>query len=380
MVQMLNSSKNDKLKQLSKLYRKKYREREKRYVIEGVHLIKEALLNGQIPEEVFVREGFEKTDEGKDIISALKSGGADIYYVSAGIFDRAVDTETPQGIAALSAMPETDFLRAAACCISLDENIHDSSTDESIYSDGVDKSTYGSGLDERPHCGGVTGEGLHCGGLDERPHCGGVTGEGLQGSGLDERPHCGGVTDEGSHCGGLDEGSHCGGVTDEGLQGSGADDDLGSVSSNVVVLDRLQDPGNIGTIIRTADAAGFRDILVMKGTADIFSPKTVRAAAGSLYRVRFSFASEPSEALNLLKTLGKKIACTSPAAEKSYFEEDIAENIALIIGNEANGACEEFMLNSDIRLLIPMEGSIESLNAAAAASIIMYESVRQRSI
>ncbi len=342
MVQMLNSSKNDKLKQLSKLYRKKYREREKRYVIEGVHLIKEALLNGQIPEEVFVREGFEKTDEGKDIISALKSGGADIYYVSAGIFDRAVDTETPQGIAALSAMPETDFLRAAACCISLDENIHDSSTDESICSDGVDESTYGSGLDERTHCGGVTDEGLHCGGLDE--------------------------------------GSHCGGVTDEGLRGGGADDDLGSVSSNVVVLDRLQDPGNIGTIIRTADAAGFRDILVMKGTADIFSPKTVRAAAGSLYRVRFSFASEPSEALNLLKTLGKKIACTSPAAEKSYFEEDIAENIALIIGNEANGACEEFMLNSDIRLLIPMEGSIESLNAAAAASIIMYESVRQRSI
>lgn len=148
--------------------------------------------------------------------------------------------------------------------------------------------------------------------------------------------------------------------------------------SNVIVLDRLQDPGNIGTVIRTADAAGFRRILVMKGTADIFSPKTVRAAAGSLYRTRFAYADEPEEALRLLAEHGYRTICTSPRAEKYYFDTDIAGSAALIIGNEANGACDEFMEMADLKVSIPMEGSIESLNASVAAAVIMYESVRQR--
>ena len=151
-----------------------------------------------------------------------------------------------------------------------------------------------------------------------------------------------------------------------------------SGTENIVVLDRLQDPGNIGTIIRTADAAGFGGAIVMKGTADLFSPKTVRAAAGSLYRVKLFFSDDPEETMRLIAENGKKSICTSPHGGELYFNADLAKNTALIIGNEASGACAEFLNDSDIRITLPMEGTIESLNAAVSAYIVMYESVRQR--
>ena len=116
----------------------------------------------------------------------------------------------------------------------------------------------------------------------------------------------------------------------------------------------------------------------MKGTADLFSPKTVRAAAGSLYRMKFAYGDEPREVLSLLGSHGFQTVCTSPRAEINYFDADISRSMALIIGNEANGACDVFLQGADLLINIPMEGSIESLNAGTAASVIMYESVRQR--
>lgn len=148
--------------------------------------------------------------------------------------------------------------------------------------------------------------------------------------------------------------------------------------SNIIVLDRLQDPGNIGTIIRTADAAGYLGAILMKGTADIYSPKVVRAAAGSLFRLPVLFAETPEQAIFWLKRHGKTVVCTAIAGRMPYYDADLSENIALIIGNEGNGVCEEFAAKSDLLVTIPMEGTVESLNAAAAAAILMYESVRQR--
>ncbi len=151
-----------------------------------------------------------------------------------------------------------------------------------------------------------------------------------------------------------------------------------AVSSNVIVLDRLQDPGNIGTILRTADAAGYLGAILLKGTADIYSPKIVRAATGSLFRLPVLFADSPETAIRMLRRRRKKIICTALDCSSFYYDADLKENAAVIIGNEGNGVCGEFLEESDVRIKIPMEGTIESLNAAVAAGILMYESVRQR--
>lgn len=148
-------------------------------------------------------------------------------------------------------------------------------------------------------------------------------------------------------------------------------------SGNFVVLDRLQDPGNIGTIIRTADAAGYELVIAMKGTSDIFSPKVVRSATGSLFRVPITFVENNDELIELAHKAGKKLCATCLDDSKFYYEENLKENIALIVGNEGNGIDPDLIAKSDVKIKIPMQGSIESLNAAVAAAIIMYESVRK---
>lgn len=151
-----------------------------------------------------------------------------------------------------------------------------------------------------------------------------------------------------------------------------------TASSNLIVLDRLQDPGNIGTILRTADAAGFNGAILIKGTADIFSPKIVRATAGSLFRLPVFMVESPKQAIILLKKYGKKIICTAPNCCNNYNDVDMQNDVAVIIGNEGNGVSDEFLIKSDYLVKIPMQGTIESLNAAVSAGILMYESVRQR--
>ncbi|MCI8608248.1 MAG: RNA methyltransferase [Firmicutes bacterium] len=145
---------------------------------------------------------------------------------------------------------------------------------------------------------------------------------------------------------------------------------------NFVVLDRLQDPGNIGTIIRTADAAGYSLVVAMKGTADVYSPKVVRAAAGSLFRVPVVLINDNEELISFIKAAGGKLVATCFDTDRYYFEEDLTENVALIIGNEGNGISPDLIENADVKVKIPMTGAIESLNAAVAAAILMYEKVR----
>lgn len=147
-------------------------------------------------------------------------------------------------------------------------------------------------------------------------------------------------------------------------------------AGNFVVLDRLQDPGNIGTIIRTADAAGYSLVVAMKGTADIYSPKVVRAAAGSLFRVPVVFINDHEELVSFIKAAGGKLVATCFDTDRYYFEEDLTKNVALIIGNEGNGVSPELLQSADVKIKIPMAGSIESLNAAVACAILMYEKIR----
>lgn len=143
---------------------------------------------------------------------------------------------------------------------------------------------------------------------------------------------------------------------------------------NFVVLDRLQDPGNIGTIIRTADASGY-GVLVMKGTADIYSSKVVRAAAGALFRVPIGFFDTVDELKSFTEKRGIRLCVTSMTAEKVYSQCCLSDT-AIVIGNEGNGVSQEMFEKADFTVRIPMKGKTESLNAAVSAAILMYENMR----
>lgn len=147
--------------------------------------------------------------------------------------------------------------------------------------------------------------------------------------------------------------------------------------ANILILDRVQDPGNIGTMIRTAAAAGYGMIIAVKGTADIYSPKVLRATAGMIFDIPFAYADSVDGLTQLISRSGRRIVVTDPAGGRPYYEEDLRKGIALVIGNEGNGISDELMTLADVRITLPMKGGIESLNAAAAAAILMYEAVRQ---
>lgn len=147
-------------------------------------------------------------------------------------------------------------------------------------------------------------------------------------------------------------------------------------SDNILVLDRVQDPGNIGTMIRTAVAAGYKAIMLIKGSADVYSPKVLRATAGMIFDIPLLFSNDASEAVDILHGLGLRVCVTEPEASTPYFEAELSKGIALVIGNEGRGISDEFGRMADERITLPMEGTIESLNAAVAAAIIMYERIR----
>ena len=148
--------------------------------------------------------------------------------------------------------------------------------------------------------------------------------------------------------------------------------------ANLVVLDRLQDPGNIGTIIRTAEGAGYSAVITIKGTADVFSPKTIRAAAGTVFRIPIVQVGDNRELKALAERLGKKLTVTSLESDNDYFDADLSADTALVIGNEGGGVSAELAEMADIKVKIPMQGKLESLNASVAAGILMYEAQRRR--
>ena len=150
--------------------------------------------------------------------------------------------------------------------------------------------------------------------------------------------------------------------------------------SNILVLDRIQDPGNMGTIIRTADAFGIAGIVIMKGSADVYSPKTVRSAAGSILRVPIITIEDEDELFNLATGMGLKVIATGLKDAEDVRETDLREGLAIVIGNEGKGVSETILDRAERRIKIPMEGRIDSLNAAIATAIIAYECKRQKSI
>lgn len=148
--------------------------------------------------------------------------------------------------------------------------------------------------------------------------------------------------------------------------------------SLIIVMDAIQDPGNMGTIIRTADAAGVTGIIVSKGCVDTYNPKVLRSTMGSIFHVNIHNTEDLSETINKIKERGITVLAAHLQGEANYFEQDMKRDCAIIIGNEANGISDDAAQQADVLVKIPMPGKSESLNASVAAGLLMYEAVRQR--
>jgi TrmH family RNA methyltransferase len=155
------------------------------------------------------------------------------------------------------------------------------------------------------------------------------------------------------------------------LRGRGAWDPL------VLVLAGIQDPGNVGTILRSAEAFGANGIIALPGTVSIWNPKAVRASAGSIFRIPVLSATL-DECLSNLRESSMRILTTTVHGAEPADMMNFSGPVALVIGNEANGVPEEIAAHADARLTIPCPGPVESLNAAVATSILLYEACRQR--
>lgn len=159
------------------------------------------------------------------------------------------------------------------------------------------------------------------------------------------------------------------GIPEEGLQGA---------PPFYILLDNLQDPGNMGTIIRTAEGAGVTGIIMSKDCVDVYNPKVIRSTMGSIYRMPVWYVQDLKTSIRLIKDRGIRTYAAHLDGKVTYDRADYTGPCAFLIGNEGNGLRKEVAELADEYIRIPMEGQVESLNAAIAATVLMFEAGRQR--
>lgn len=260
----ITSLSNQKIKELLDVRKRKGRHKHSAFIIEGPHLIETALNSGTQINDVLFSASFLLKEKGQQLLRRLSKHTKNIFEVSDHIIARLADTETTQGIIAVS----------AGRSLSLE---------------------------------------------DLRP----------------------------------------------------------GAEALVIVIDGVQDPGNLGTIIRTSDAAAADAIIVLPGTCDAFSQKAVRSTAGSIFNIPVIESDLPA-LLKWLRLNKIKVAVTSLDTDKTIFEERLEGPLALVFGNEAHGVCKEIVSVADLLLKVPIYGQAESLNVASAAAVCLYEALRQR--
>lgn len=148
--------------------------------------------------------------------------------------------------------------------------------------------------------------------------------------------------------------------------------------SHVLVLENLQDPGNMGTIFRSAEAAGATGILMSRDCVDVYNPKVIRSTMGAIFRIPFYRTDNLVQSIEELKNNEIQVYAAHLKGRNTYDGEDYRQGCAFLIGNEGNGLRPETAACADRLVRIPMEGEAESLNAAVAASVLMFEAARQR--
>lgn len=147
---------------------------------------------------------------------------------------------------------------------------------------------------------------------------------------------------------------------------------------HLLILESIQDPGNLGTMLRTGEGAGISGIIMNKTTVDLFNPKTIRSTMGSIYRVPFYVTEDLHGTIRELQKQGIGVYAAHLKGTRAYDMPDYTAGTAFLIGNEGNGLTDETADLADEYIRIPMEGKVESLNAAIAATLLMYEVHRQR--
>lgn len=258
-MQVITSKDNEKIKQIKKLKEKKYRDTENCFIVEGIKIVKEAILENQNIKCIVICEDCinDGTIEAKLLLKIAKFN---CIYVSKNVFDSISEVNSPQGIMAI-----------------VEKNNKDSKID---YNEDI-----------------------------------------------------------------------------------------------IVVLDNLQDPGNLGTILRTIDSANLKQVIVTKNTVDSYNSKVVRSTMGAIFRVKRIETENLVQTLEEIKKNGFEVICTSLDGTESIYDMNFNKKV-IIIGNEANGVSKEVQDIADKKVKIPMLGKTESLNASVAAGIMIYEYVR----
>lgn len=161
------------------------------------------------------------------------------------------------------------------------------------------------------------------------------------------------------------------------IEKQNSEDNIDYKEDVIVVLDGIQDPGNLGTILRTIDSVGLKQVIVSKETADAYNPKVVRSTMGAIFRVNIIESDNLIETLKNLRKHKYKVMATSLETNNNIYDVDYNKKV-IVIGNEANGVSQEILDFADEKIKIPMLGRTESLNASVATSIILYEYVRRK--
>lgn len=265
---MITSMNNQQMRQVSLLMKKaKERRNTNSFVVEGPRMVVEAPMENL--KAVYVSENFEKNTENAEVLKSLREkciqANAIYEAVADNVFKSVSDTQTPQGIMAVVAMPEYSL-----------------------------------------------------------------------------------------------------------------EDLLAGEQTHLLILESIQDPGNLGTMVRTGEGAGVTGIIMNKTTVDLFNPKTIRSTMGSIYRVPFYVTEDLPALMKQLQKKGISLYAAHLKGEHSYDEEDYTSGCGFLIGNEGNGLSDEIADLADTYIKIPMEGQVESLNAAISATLLMYEANRQR--
>ena len=264
-MNLISSKDNEIVKSVKKLKEKKYRDLENAYIVEGIKMVKEAIMEKASIRQIIICDDCEKSDSiPKELMYEIAK--YECTYVTSKIFKYISEVQTPQGV--LAVVEKNNDVNNIESAINYNEDI-------------------------------------------------------------------------------------------------------------IVALDDIQDPGNLGTILRTVDSVGLTQILVSKGTADCYNPKVVRSSMGAIYRVKVIECEDLLEMLKEVKKNKFKVLVTSLGESKNIYEMKYNKKV-LVIGNEANGVEERIMKIADEKIKIPMLGRTESLNAAVATGIVLYEYVRQK--
>ncbi|AGB41974.1 rRNA methylase [Halobacteroides halobius DSM 5150] len=261
----ITSFKNEKIKYLRSLYKKKYRRQNQQFVLEGIRIIEEALNEQADIRQIFYSDYLLRNQRGQELLEGLKQADNKVIKITDDLLQKVADTTSPQGILAIVQQVNHDL-----------------------------------------------------------------------------------------------------------------NNFLAGNKELFIIADRIQDPGNLGTIIRTADAAGASGVITTKGTVSLYNQKVLRATMGSLFRLPVYRAGNLKELRANLKENKIKLVVGDIKGNTYHFEADYSQSVAIVAGNEGHGPREEFISAADQLVKIPLVGGAESLNVAMATGVILYEAVRQR--